>query len=171
MSTTSSGFGRRLPFTMLFARLCELTMGSPAPYARWNINGFRVDVLRVEKESERLCVEARSRGTRVLMGRIALGLGALTVVFVLAGFSVLGAAAGRINFTTPRVMGYPPGGDDWEPAVASDGQGHVLPYDSSERSLGLPCLFGGHDGHSGVPRRRPDVHGPVSAHDQFRGAV
>src|SRR5439155_739695 len=125
MRTTSSGFGRRLPFTMLFARLCELTMGSPAPYARWNINGFRVDVLRVEKESERLCVEARSRGMRVLMGRIALGLGALTVVFVLAAFSVLGAAAGRINFTTPSVMGYPPGGDDWEPAVASDGQGNV----------------------------------------------
>src|SRR5439155_796818 len=46
-------------------------------------------------------------------------------VFVLAGFSVLGAAAGRINFTTPRVMGYPPGGDDWEPALASDGQGNV----------------------------------------------
>src|SRR3989454_12670720 len=64
MRTTSSGFGRRLPFTMLFARLCELTMGSPAPYARWNINGFRVDVLRGGEESERLSVEARSRGTR-----------------------------------------------------------------------------------------------------------
>jgi len=59
------------------------------------------------------------------MGRIALGLGALTVVFVLAAFSVLGVAVGRINFTTPSVMGYPPGGDDWEPAVASDGQGNV----------------------------------------------
>src|SRR5207249_3376552 len=77
------------------------------------------------KESERLCVEARSRGTRVLMGKITLGLGALTVVFVLAAFSVLGVAEGRVNFTTPSVMGYPPGGDDWEPAVASDGQGNV----------------------------------------------
>src|SRR5439155_796819 len=37
----------------------------------------------------------------------------------------------------------------------------VLPDDSSERSPGLPCLFGGHDGHSGVPRRRPDVDGTV----------
>src|SRR5256884_9895288 len=31
ISTTSSGFGRRLPFTMLFANVCELTMGSPGP--------------------------------------------------------------------------------------------------------------------------------------------
>src|SRR5205809_7558646 len=105
MRTTSSGFGRRLPFTMLFARLCELTMGSPAPYARWNINGFRVDVLRGGKESERLCVEARSRGMRVLMGRIALGLGVLAVVVAFAGLSVVGAAAGRTGFMTPTVMG------------------------------------------------------------------
>src|SRR5207245_10774354 len=86
--------------------------------------------------SERLCVEALCRRTGVVSGRIPLGLGALTVVFVLAGFSVLGAAAGPINFTTPSVMGYPPGGDDWEPAVASDGQGNV--YYMTTHLSGVP---------------------------------
>src|SRR5438552_11850082 len=140
MRTTPSGFGRRLPFTMLFARLCELTMGSPAPYARWNINGFRVDVLSFSKESERLCHRSHSRGRGVLVGKIALGLGVLAVVVAFAGLSVVGAAAGRTGFTTPTVMGFPPAGDDWEPAVASDGLGNV--YVLSTHLSGIPGCTG-----------------------------
>ncbi len=33
-------------------------------------------------------------------------------------------SAARVTFSTPRLMGYPTG-DDWEPAVASDGAGNV----------------------------------------------
>jgi len=54
--------------------------------------------------------------------------GFLTLGFVIAiGMMLVAAsasAAGPVSFTTPQVMGYP-AGDDWEPAVASDGAGNV----------------------------------------------
>src|SRR2546427_11938762 len=74
------------------------------------------------------------------MGRIALGLGVLAVVVAFAGLSVVGAAAGRTGFTTPTVMGFPPAGDDWEPAVASDGLGNV--YVLSTHLSGIPGCAG-----------------------------
>src|SRR3989475_11777849 len=74
------------------------------------------------------------------MGRIALGLGVLAVVVAFAGLSVVGAAAGRTGFTTPTVMGFPPAGDDWEPAVASDGLGNV--YVLSTHLSGIPGCTG-----------------------------
>src|SRR3989442_12568532 len=74
------------------------------------------------------------------MGRIALGLGVLAVVVAFAGLSVVGAAAGRTGFTTPTVMGFPPAGDDWEPAVASDGLGNV--YMLSTHLSGIPGCTG-----------------------------
>ena len=74
------------------------------------------------------------------MGRIALGLGVLAVVVAFAGLSVVGAAAGRTGFTTPTVIGFPPAGDDWEPAVASDGLGNV--YVLSTHLSGIPGCTG-----------------------------
>src|SRR2546427_5175050 len=74
------------------------------------------------------------------MGRIALGLGVRAVVVAFAGLSVVGAAAGRTGFTTPTVMGFPPAGDDWEPAVASDGLGNV--YMLSTHLSGIPGCTG-----------------------------
>ncbi len=74
------------------------------------------------------------------MGKIALGLGVLAVVVALAGLSVVSAATGRTSFTTPAVMGYPPAGDDWEPAVASDGVGNV--YVLSTHLSGVPGCSG-----------------------------
>src|SRR3989442_15047326 len=74
------------------------------------------------------------------MGRIALGLGVLAVVVAFAGLSVVGAAAGRTGFTTPTVMGFPPAGDDWEPAVAADGLGNV--YVLSTHLSGIPGCTG-----------------------------
>ncbi len=70
------------------------------------------------------------------MRKIALAIGALAVGLALAGFSTLGAAAGRISFTTPVVMSYPPAGNDWEPAVASDGRGNV--YYMTTHLSGIP---------------------------------
>ncbi len=58
------------------------------------------------------------------MRRKAVGLGALAVGVVLVAVSTFGTAATQNPFTAPLVMGYP-AGDDWEPAVASDGQGNV----------------------------------------------
>jgi len=63
-------------------------------------------------------------------------MGALAVGLALAGFSILGAAAGPISFTTPVVLGYPPAGNDWEPAVASDGRGNV--YYMTTHLSGIP---------------------------------
>lgn len=61
--------------------------------------------------------EGRARSGRFLAVGFALVVGVLLVMPVLG-------AAGPVSFTTPRVMGYP-SGDDWEPAVASDGAGNV----------------------------------------------
>jgi len=46
------------------------------------------------------------------------------VILFLATLSLTAQAVGGGSFSTPLVMGFP-SGDDWEPAVASDGQGHV----------------------------------------------
>jgi len=72
----------------------------------------------------------------VLVQRRVLAMGALAVGLALAGFSILGAAAGPISFTTPVVLGYPPAGNDWEPAVASDGRGNV--YYMTTHLSGIP---------------------------------
>src|SRR5207245_3155281 len=62
--------------------------------------------------------EVRSgRVSRAAVGTISLGFAAVLVLSIVSG-------AGS-PFTTPMPMGYPPGGDDWEPAVASDGAGNV----------------------------------------------
>ena len=62
--------------------------------------------------------EMRSgRVSRAAVGTISLGFAAVLVLSIVSG-------AGS-PFTTPMPMGYPPGGDDWEPAVASDGAGNV----------------------------------------------
>src|SRR3989442_6805715 len=74
------------------------------------------------------------------MGRIALGLGVLAVVVAFAGLWVVCGAAGRTGSTTPTVMGFPPAGDDWEPAVASDGLGNV--YVLSTHLSGIPGCTG-----------------------------
>lgn len=52
-----------------------------------------------------------------------LGVGLAMAIALLLVSSVVGAS-GPVFFTTPRVLGYP-AGDDWEPAVASDGAGNV----------------------------------------------
>ncbi len=54
--------------------------------------------------------------------------------------AIAAASAGSISFSTPRVMGYPPAGDDWEPAVASDGLGNV--YVLSTHLSGIPGCGG-----------------------------
>ena len=46
------------------------------------------------------------------------------VIVSLATLSLTAQAAGGGSFATPLVMGFP-SGDDWEPAVASDGLGHA----------------------------------------------
>src|SRR5439155_1075743 len=62
--------------------------------------------------------EMRSgRVSRAAVGTISLGFAAVLVLSIVSG-------AGS-PFTTPMPMGYPPGGDDWELAVASDGAGNV----------------------------------------------
>src|SRR6058998_2587766 len=62
--------------------------------------------------------EVRSgRLSRAAVGTISLGLAVVLVLSIVSG-------AGS-PLTAPMPMGYPPGGDDWEPAVASDGQGNV----------------------------------------------
>ncbi len=62
-------------------------------------------------------IEGRLRSGRFLIVGFAIAIG-----MVLVASSAW--AAGPLSFTTPRVMGYP-AGDDWEPAVASDGAGNV----------------------------------------------
>src|SRR5437667_311982 len=57
------------------------------------------------------------RLSRAAVGTISFGLAVAVILSIVAG-------AGS-PFTTPMPMGYPPGGDDWEPAVASDGVGNV----------------------------------------------
>ncbi|HYT00774.1 MAG TPA: sialidase family protein [Thermoplasmata archaeon] len=57
------------------------------------------------------------RASRTAIGTISFGLAAVIVLSIVSG-------AGS-PLTTPMVMGYPPGGDDWEPAAASDGAGNV----------------------------------------------
>src|SRR5438128_8572882 len=62
--------------------------------------------------------EVRSgRLSRAVVGTISSGLVAVRVLSLVSG-------AGS-PLTAPMPMGYPPGGDDWEPAVASDGAGNV----------------------------------------------
>ncbi len=55
-------------------------------------------------------------------------------------FVAASAAPAVTMFTTPVVMAYPPGGDDWEPAVASDGLGNV--YVLSTHLTGVPGCSG-----------------------------
>jgi len=61
-----------------------------------------------------------------------------------AGLAVLlasvSAGAGVVMFSKPMVMGYPPAGNDWEPAVASDGLGNV--YVISTHLSGIPGCAG-----------------------------
>jgi hypothetical protein len=69
--------------------------------------------------------------------RLIFTLGAAAVVVtVLMGT----ASAASVPFSTPLVMGYPPAGDDWEPAVASDGHGNV--YFVSTHLSGVPGCAG-----------------------------
>jgi len=55
-------------------------------------------------------------------------------------FLMASASAAVVKFSTPVVMGYPPSGDDWEPAVASDGHGNV--YVLSTHLSGIPGCAG-----------------------------
>ena len=61
------------------------------------------------------------------------------VIVSLAALSLTAQAAGGGSFATPLVMGFP-SGDDWEPAVASDGLGHV--YVLSTHFGGVPGCAG-----------------------------
>src|SRR3989441_11719795 len=93
--------------------------------------------------------EVRSgRLSRAAVGTISLGFAAVLVLSIVSG-------AGS-PLTTPMPMGYPPGGDDWEPAVASDGAGNVY-Y--------LTTHFGGVPGCG--PRRDPTIVRQAS-HDSRR---
>src|SRR3989454_10213837 len=88
-----------------------------------------------EVRSGRLC--------RAAVGTISLGFAAVLVLSIVSG-------AGS-PLTAPMPMGYPPGGDDWEPAVASDGAGNVY-Y--------LTTHFGGVPGCG--PCADPAIVGPGS---------
>src|SRR2546427_12246406 len=93
--------------------------------------------------------EVRSgRLSRAAVGTISLGFAAVLVLSIVSG-------AGS-PLMAPMPMGYPPGGDDWEPAVASDGAGNVY-Y--------LTTHFGGVPG--GGPCAEPTIVVPVS-HDAGR---
>jgi BNR repeat-like domain len=70
------------------------------------------------------------------MRRVERVLAAMALGLALVGISLIGAAAAPNSFTTPTVMAYPPAGDDWEPAVASDGQGNV--YYLTTHLSGIP---------------------------------
>src|SRR5438128_12304306 len=70
------------------------------------------------------------RVSRAAVGTISLGFAAVLVLSIVSG-------AGS-PFTTPMPMGYPPGGDDWEPAVASDGAGNVY-YPTTHFGGGPGC--------------------------------
>jgi hypothetical protein len=48
----------------------------------------------------------------------------LLAIILLASLVVVPGAAGAGGWTAPVMLGYP-GGDDWEPAIAADGAGHV----------------------------------------------
>ncbi len=79
------------------------------------------------------------------MGRGSIRSPALSGGFVVgAGLAVLlasvSAGAGVVMFSKPMVMGYPPAGNDWEPAVASDGLGNV--YVISTHLSGIPGCAG-----------------------------
>src|SRR2546427_7649711 len=88
--------------------------------------------------------EVRSgRLSRAAVGTISLGLAVVLVLSIVSG-------AGS-PLTAPMPMGYPPGGDDWEPAVASDGAGNVY-Y--------LTTHFGGAPGSR--PRAGPTIAVQVS---------
>jgi Neuraminidase (sialidase) len=50
------------------------------------------------------------------------------------------AGATQIRFSAPVVMGFPPAGDDWEPAVTSDGLGNV--YFATTHLSGVPGCGG-----------------------------
>lgn len=58
-------------------------------------------------------------------GRVATRMRLALVFGLVAVIVSSGLAAAGVRFSTPLVMGYPPAGDDWEPAVASDGLGNV----------------------------------------------
>src|SRR2546425_8415261 len=60
----------------------------------------------------------------VLVQRRVLAMGALAVGLALAGFSILGAAAGPLRFPTPVVLGFSPPGNDRGPAGGSGGPGN-----------------------------------------------
>jgi hypothetical protein len=60
----------------------------------------------------------------------------IAIGFALAVGLTVGTAATQISFSTPTVMGYPPAGDDWEPAVAADGRGNI--YYMTTHLSGIP---------------------------------
>src|SRR5438132_7677442 len=96
----------------------------PAPYARPGINGFLTRVLAVSNDPEPLWPSSPSRGGGFSMRNQFLLFASVGVIVSLAAVSLTAQAAGGGSFGTPLVMGFP-SGDDWEPAVASDGLGHV----------------------------------------------
>src|SRR5207247_4812327 len=85
----------------------------------------RAALIRIEDRRSPvvLCRHPPSCG-RGCMRTPAVVLGALVVGIALVAVSMTNVVAARSPFGAPVVMGFP-AGDDWEPAVDSDGAGNV----------------------------------------------
>src|SRR5438309_1365692 len=109
---------------MLFARVCKLTMDAPGPIC--SIGHKRVPNDRSQDAERRRTLIAKFPFPRrgFSMQKRSLLFVSVGVIVSLATLSLTAQAAGGGSFATPLVMGFP-SGDDWEPAVASDGLGHA----------------------------------------------
>src|SRR2546427_12553222 len=127
---------------MLFARVCKLTMDAPGPIC--SIGHKRVPNDRSQDAERRRTLIAKFPFPRrgFSMQKRSLLFVSVGVIVSLATLSLTAQAAGGGSFATPLVMGFP-SGDDWEPAVASDGPGHAYL---------LITPFGGVPGCGGCPQ-------------------
>src|SRR2546428_8798811 len=130
---------------MLFARVGKLTMAAPVPIC--SIGHKRVPNHRSQDAERRRTLIAKFLFPRrgFSMQKRSLLFVSVGVIVSLATLSLTAQAAGGGSFATPLVMGFP-SGDDWEPAVASDGLGPAY--------LPLPH-FGGGPGCGGRPDPPP----------------
>src|SRR2546428_12022067 len=106
ISTTSSGFGRRLPFTMLFASVCELTMRLPGPVCSMGHKRIPGRRSQGREQSERLSRRPAfpPRGVSLLERR-GLVIGSIGVAVGVVVPSVSNAGSGRYGFSTPLGAG------------------------------------------------------------------